>query len=156
MRAEGFTLYCADPLHMPPAEDSSELSKQTRAAGITFAARCSSDAASNFMKKANAATFSRSMGHSVRIQMCEQKLDITPDMLLRYNRLPRPAGVTRILEMEEPGTNDLLSVFLQEISRQNRTVGFRRTGVLGFDTIAVALAVETVKVVSAAAQKFGW
>jgi hypothetical protein len=156
MRAEGFTLYCADPFHMPSAEDSSELSKQTRAAGVTLALRCSSNAAYNFMKKANADTFSRSMGHSIRIEMSEQDLDVTPDMLLRYNRLPRPAGITRIVEIKEPGTNDLLSVFLQEISRQNRTVGFRRTGALGFDVIAVPLAVETVKMVSAATQKFRW
>jgi hypothetical protein len=156
MKAEGFTLYCADPLHMPPAEDSSELSKQTRAAGIALAAHCSFTAAHNFMKEANAATFSRSMGDSVRTEMSELNLDITSDMVDRYIWLPRPAGVTRILDMEEPGTNDIFSVYLQEINKQNGTVGFRRRGVLGFDTIAVPLAEEIVKTISAATQKFGW
>ena len=51
MKTKGLTLYCSDPEHLRPAEDSSELSKQTRAAGIALAAHCSVAAAFNFMKK---------------------------------------------------------------------------------------------------------
>jgi len=156
MRAEGFTLYCADPLDVPPAEDSSELSKHTRAAGIAFASTCAFSTASILMNKANATAFSRHMGESIRPELHRLNLGMMLDLLLHYTRLPRPAGVTKVLNPGEPGANDLLSVFLQEINKQIGTVGFRRTGVLGFDAIAVPLVEETVKVVSAATQKFGW
>src|SRR5712691_3179798 len=89
MKPEGFTLYCADPLHMPPAEDSSELSKQTRAAGIALAAHCSITAAYNFMKEANADTFSRHMGDSTCTEMRQLNLDITFDIVNHYLRLPK-------------------------------------------------------------------
>lgn len=69
MKTKGLTLYCSDPEHLRPAEDSSELSKQTRAAGIALAAHCSVAAAFNFMKKENAEIFSRSMGDSTRTEM---------------------------------------------------------------------------------------
>ncbi len=156
MRADGLTLYCADPLQLPPAEDSSELSKQTRAAGIALAAHCSFTAAYNFMKPANAQMFSRSMGDSTRSEMRQLNLDITFDMVNHYLNLPRPAGVTQILDLENPGMKDLLSVFLQEISKPNGTVGFRRTGVLGFELIAVPLAGETVQKIREASHRFGW
>jgi hypothetical protein len=69
MKAEGFTLYCADPVHMPPAEDSSELSKETRAAGTAFAAFCTSDAACRFMKKSNLDKFVESVGIAAMTEM---------------------------------------------------------------------------------------
>jgi hypothetical protein len=156
VKTEGFTLYCTDPVRLPPAEDSSELSKQTRAAGIALAAHCSITAAYNFMKEANAEMFSRSMGDSTRTAMRQLNLDLTFDMVNHYLRLPRPVGVTQILDLEKPGLNDLFSLFLQEINKQNGPVGFRRTGALGFDLIAVPLAGETVQTIRGATQKFGW
>lgn len=157
MRSEGFTLYCTDPLNRPPMEDSSELSRHTRVAGIAFAATCTFTAASNFMKEANASAFTRSMGDRVRAELDKLKLGITHDLLDHYNRLPRP-GIATVLNMEKPGTNDLLSVFLQEVRKHGRdgVVGFQRRGVLGFDLIAIPLAEETVKMISTATQKFDW
>src|ERR1700691_748774 len=55
--AEGFTLYCRDPLNSPPNEDSSPLSVHTRYAGLAFAAFCTFTAASNFMKTNNSSAF---------------------------------------------------------------------------------------------------
>ena len=51
MTAQAFDFYCSDPLKMPPAEDSTELSMHTRALGIAFAAQCAITSASNFMKR---------------------------------------------------------------------------------------------------------
>ena len=96
------------------------------------------------------------MGDSKRTEVRQLNLDVTFDMVNHYLRLPRPAGVTRILDLEKPGTNDLFSVFLQEINKQKGTVSFRRTGSLGFDLIAVPLAGETVQTIREASQRFGW
>ena len=62
MASAGFDLYCTDLLHQPPMEDSSELSKHTRAAGITFAATCAIVSAFSCMTEANAGMFCQSMG----------------------------------------------------------------------------------------------
>jgi hypothetical protein len=113
---------------MPPVEDSSELSKETRAAGIAFAAFCTSDAGCSFMKKANLDTFVESMGIAAMTEMRRLNLDVTCEMFCHYYCLPFPPGLDLILDLEKPGTNDALSVFLQEIHKQNRMVGFRRGG----------------------------
>lgn len=156
MVSEGFTLYCVDPLHLPPAQDSSELSRQTRAAGIALAARCAVAVASVFMTELKVTAFSRSMEGSTRSEMLRVGLDVTFEMVTRYVRLPGRTGITRVLDPEKPGTNDLLSVFLQEINRQHGPVGFRRTGVMGFDLIVVPLWQETVKAIASATEKFSW
>lgn len=157
MEAAGFTLYCPDPLNRPPMEDSSELSRQARAAGVALATQCAITAAYNFMKDKNATAFSRSLGESTRIEL--QRLDspVTADLILRYLKLPRPTAAIRVVNLEQPGTDDILSVFLKELARSGSgTVSFQRRGVLGFDLIVVPLAQETVKVISEATQKFSW
>ena len=154
--AEGFTLYCRDPLHSPPNEDTSTLSAHTRYAGVAFAAFCTFTAASNFMKADNSSTFARSLGSSTYAAL--RNLGMSTDVLTRYNDLVKASGAIKTLNMEEPGTGDLLSVFLREASKQNEggAVGFQRSGILGFDLIVVPLARETVKLIAAATQKFGW
>jgi hypothetical protein len=140
---------------MPPAEDSTKLSEHTRAAGIAFAATCAFTAAFNFMKKPNANVFSRHMGEAIYPELHRLNLGVMLDLVRHYNSLRRPAG-TKVLNLDKPGANDLLFLFLQEIGKHNGTVGFQRTGALGFNTIALPLAEETVKMVSAATVKFGW
>jgi hypothetical protein len=158
MAAAGFAPYCKDPLDRPPMEDSSDLSTHLRAVGVTFAATCTFTAAFSFMKKENASSFTRSMGSRARIELEQLGSGITPDILKHYNNLPRPAGITGVLNSEKPGTNDLLSVLLAEAVNQSQigAVCFQRAGVLGFEVIAVPLAEETVKMVSHTARQFSW
>lgn len=59
MLAAGFTPYCSGPANRP-VEDASDLSKHLSAVGITFAYKCATTAAFNFMKVPNATSFSRS------------------------------------------------------------------------------------------------
>lgn len=158
MGAAGFVPYCTDPINSPPMEDTSVLSRHILVAGITFASTCTFTAAFNCMKEANANSFTRSMGASVRAELDQLSFGITSDLLNHYNKLPRPAGIIQVLNVEKPGTNDLLAVLLGEAVNQSRTgaVGFQRTGVLGFDLVAVPLAEETIKMVRAATHQFGW
>lgn len=98
------------------------------------------------------------MGDSARTELGQPNSGITSELLNHYNKVPRPARITQVLNLDKPGTNDLLSVLLEEAVNQSRAgaIGFQRTGVLGFDLIAVSLAEETVKMVKAATHQFGW
>jgi hypothetical protein len=154
----GFTPYCPDPTSRPSLEDGSELSKHLQIAGITFAATCAFTAVSNCMKDANASTFTRSMGGTIRGELENSTSGIMPELLNQYARLQRPAEVTKVLNFNEPGTDDLLSILLEEAVSQSQAgpVGFQRRGVLGFDAIAITLAEETVKKIRRATSEFGW
>jgi hypothetical protein len=160
MKAAGFVPYCQDPLNRPPLEDSTALSKHTRAAGIALAATCGVTAASNFMKSTNARDFNRSLGSSFRVELSKNSPAIVFDLVLYYVNLPKPAGVTRVLNLDKPGVDDVLAVFLDKVRRQiqipDKAVAFRRGGELGFDVVAIPLAEQTVLKISEAAQHFGW
>jgi hypothetical protein len=110
------------------------------------------------MAEANAGMFCRSMGDVTPTELNRLNSGMTPDLLTHYNVLPRPAEFTRLLNPENPGSEDLLGVFLEEVAKhgRGRAVGFQRRGSLGFEAIAVPLAQETMRAIQAAAQKFGW
>ncbi len=134
MRSEGFTPYCTDPLNRPPMQDSSELSRHTRIAGVAFATQCSITAASNFMQRPNASAFNRSMGASSKQELLKSNIGITADDIMQYLRIATPeSGVTTVLNMTKPGEGDVLSLFLAEASKKGRgAVSFQRSGVVGF------------------------
>jgi len=160
MRSEGFKLYCPDPMNRPAMEDSSELSLHTRAAGIALAVQSSLAAASNFMRRsdANRGDFCRSVGAESKTALTQLNSGITMERVLRFVNLPTPEGVSKVLTLEKPGTNDLLGVYLEELSKHTikGSFGFQRTGVLGFDLVAVPLVQETVQKIRAACENFHW
>lgn len=69
-----------------------------------------------------------------------------------------PAGITQVLDREQPGKRDLLSVLLKQAVDESRAgaVGFQRRGPLGFEVLAVPLAEETVKMILIATKDFDW
>jgi hypothetical protein len=157
MAAEGFRVYCSDPRHKPPMEDSSSLSVHTRAAGIAFAAQLAVTAAENhFSRQENFRQFCRSLGSGTRAELDELRSVVTSELVLHYLDLPVAIGST-VLNLENPGTEDRLAVFLGEVSKQvGYAVAFQRGGVLGFNFIAVPLAREIVVKVREAGQRFAW
>jgi hypothetical protein len=110
------------------------------------------------MKQSNTAVFCRSMGHSSQTAISQLGVPLTIDDVMHYLSLPTPSGTDRILNLDEPGRRDYLSCFLEEAGRQsgNGAIAFQRRGVTGFDLVAIPLASETVKAISAATQQFGW
>jgi hypothetical protein len=156
MKAQGFSLHCPDPSNMAAAEDDSELSKQTRALGIAFAAQCSMTAASNFMKRENAGAFFRSLGEGTRAAMNELRLPVTSEMIDYYINQPPREGVTQVLDLENPGVNDVLSGYLQAIKGNTSAIAFRQSGAMGFDLIAAPLVQEIIIGIGKAAKNFGW
>jgi len=158
LKAAGYEPYCGNDLQRPPMQDSSKLSIQARACGVAFAVQCCMTAAQNFMQPSNAANFNRSMGAGSKQEFENQRSAVTSDMVLEYLRLPRPDGLSKVLNVDDPGSNDLFGAFLLALSRQGdgRAVAFPKTGVLGFDAVVVPLATETIQSISGAAPKFGW
>lgn len=158
MLARGFKLYCTDSTTLPPSEDSSQLSLLTRAAGVAFAARVAMNVAQCFRTDENTTKFRRSLGASNAAYVGRHSPDLPMELVMHFVRMDAPKNVTQMLDLMRPGSGDLLGAILLEISRQLRTgsVGFRRTGVVGFDTWATSLAEQTVTSIQKAAQQFGW
>ena len=159
MQRNGFELYCKDPLNKPAMEDSSELSKQTRTAGIAFATQLCLTASSNFMQNdTNRDDFFRSLGASTKAEVAVQNSGIEMNGVMHFLKLPSAEGISKVLDTNNPGTGDTLGAYLQDLSKQanNSSVAFQQKGVLGFDIIAVPLAQETVLKMREACEKFRW
>jgi hypothetical protein len=158
MQLEGFDPYCKDPLKRPPMEDSSALSKQTRAAGIAFAVQLCLTASSNFMRNiTNRRDFQRSVGASSNAEVTALNSGVTMDDVMHFIKLPSD-GVSEVLNMKDPGRRDLFGRYLEELSKQSNggSVAFQQTGYSGFDFIVVPLAQETVSKIGEACQQFHW
>jgi hypothetical protein len=156
MQSNGFELYCKDPLNKPAMEDASELSLQTCAAGVAFAIKLAFTVVENAMRnKANREDFYRSVAAESEKALLNS--GITMERVSHFIHLPRPEGVSRILA-EKPGTNDLLGVYLAELSKTigSGCVGFQRTGILGFDVIVVPLVQETLQKMRTACANYHW
>jgi hypothetical protein len=159
MQSNGFELYCKDALNKPAMENSSELSLHTRAAGIALATQLTITAASNFIRSdANRRDFLRSLAPGTKTELTQLNSGITMERVLRFVNLPAPERVSKVLALEKPGTNDLLGVYLEELSKHTikGSLGFQRTGILGFDLVAVPLVQETVQKIRAACEDFHW
>jgi hypothetical protein len=158
MEAGGFTPYCGDPLNRPPLQDSSELSKETRAAGVAFAVQLALAASSNFMRTdANRSDFQRLLAVGTKTELAALQPEITMERGMRFLQLPTETPI-QVLDIEYPGTTDVLGAYLRELCKQNSSgsVAFQQKGILGFDVAAVPLAQETALKIREACQKFKW
>ena len=156
MTTLGYHPYCAEPGNRPPMEDSSELSLQTRIAGIALAAQMNIVCMQNFFKEPNGVEFGCGLVRSLKEELAKLALAISFPDVAKYTQLPMPAHVTKVVNVKQPGTDDELSIYLTEIRRRTGPVCFQRTGLLGFDSIVVLLAEETTKVIAEARHKFNW
>jgi hypothetical protein len=160
LSSEGFKPYCTDLLHKPPLEDQSELSRHTRAAGVAFALYCTVTFSGYFKKKQNDELFIAAVGQAIREELGEHDTGITSDLVFHYYGAPIEANLAKrpLLNIEKPGTDDILAVLLEEVNKQFRggALGFQRRGHLGFDTIAIPLAEETGRAIMQAVDNFGW
>ena len=158
MRADGFELYVQDPIQLPSAEDFTELFWHTRAVGIAFCVSCCIRAAENFMKESNARLFNQSLGSGAREELVSLNTETLCGLVNHYVRLPQTVGVMKVIDVEKPGVNDFIAVFLAALSVlvPGTMVGFQQGGELGFGATTSALAEETLAKVSEACQKFHW
>jgi len=64
-----------------------------------------------------------------------------------------------ILNMEKPASSDFLEHFIVKavgLCQAKLRYGFARTGLTGFDVIAVSLVEETLKSISGATRQYNW
>jgi hypothetical protein len=158
MKGQGYTLYCNDPQQPPPVEDASELSLRTRAAGVAFAAVVAINAANCFSSRENVNQFCRSLGQGIGSRLREMNSGLTWELVLEYSKVQQPPNTTKIVNLANSGTGDFFGAILQAVANRSRgeSVGFQRSGVLGFDLLTVPLAEETVSKIQQAAREFGW
>jgi len=158
MRRADFELYCSDPLNRPPMEDQSDMSLNCRAAGIALATHLSIALSSGFFnKQENRSAFNRSMGQASREKLVELDTGVTVELFTLYTHL-QDSSVKRVLNEESPGSGDLLGLYLQEAAKHspNGSVGFQRSGILGFESMSSALLQETAAKLQDATSRFGW
>jgi hypothetical protein len=158
MTAGGYTLYAADELNPPPAENSSEFSLVFRALGIAFAERIALNAAHCFRREENRDSFNRAMGSSLKSYLDETHSDVRSTTIISFMNLQTPVNVTKMLNLERPGTGDVLEAMLEAARTNDLTTwaAFRRSGIFGFDSVSVPLAEQTILSIQKAAQDFGW
>ncbi|MGO8720444.1 MAG: hypothetical protein ACLQMO_14710 [Acidobacteriaceae bacterium] len=158
MRKAGFELYCSDPTNMPPMEDQSDLSLHCRVAGIALATHLAIALSSGFFKnQEHRSAFNRSMGQASRDKLIELDSGITIELFTHYIHLQDPS-VNIVLNQELPGSGDFLGMYLNEAAKHspNGSVGFQKSGILGFEDMSSALLQETATSLQAATARFGW
>jgi hypothetical protein len=154
----GFNPYWLDATTVPPVmEDSSELSRQTRIAGIALAAQLNITCMQNFFKDSNnKAEFGRGLVRSLKTELPQLGIAITFPDAAAYTQLPVPDHITKVVNVGKAGTDDEFSIYLREIRRRTGSVCFRRTGPAGFGSMVATLAEETVLAIRGARDKFNW
>ncbi len=156
MRAAGFELYCPDPATKPPAEDLSVLSIHCRAIGMAFATHLALSCARFFKSGENKSAFNRAAGQGTRDRLIELNRGVTVEIFKQYTYMKLPE--LELLNQEAPGQDDLLGFYLSELAKTLPTysVGFQRTGALGFAAPSVSLMNQTVTGFESALSKFRW
>jgi hypothetical protein len=156
MQTEGFALYCHDELHRPPAENQSELSVHCRAAGIAYATQVATSPAWSF-STLNREEFLINMERTIWTTLTELNTGVQPILFHHYTNLRGP-GYSKLLNLESPGTGDVLDLYLSEVSKHSfsQSVGFLRFGTLGFGEIVTELKKQTAEKMCAAKIKYGW
>ena len=142
----------------PGAEDSSRLSVLTRAAGVAFASIIAMDAANCFKNREHILSFCRTLGASNATYVEMMSPDIPIELLILFMRIEVPATISKVLDLTHPGSADLFGVYLGEISKQygSGSIGFRRSGIVGFGALVTTLSEHTVTAVQGAARQFGF
>ena len=158
MVKQGFDLYCRDSSKLAPAADSSNLSVLTRTAGVAFATTIAMNTANCFSNPENIRSFCRSIGSSNAAYLKEASPDIPMELFTQFLKIEVPPSVTKLVDLDRPGSGDLFGVYLLEISKRSglASIGFQRRGILGFDDWVTTLAEQTVTAVQGAARQFGF
>jgi hypothetical protein len=97
------------------------------------------------------------MGQASREKLVELDTGVTVELFTLYTHL-QDSSVKRVLNEESPGSGDLLGLYLQEAAKHspNGSVGFQRSGILGFESMSSALLQETAAKLQDATSRFGW
>jgi hypothetical protein len=156
MHSAGFDLYCSDPTNLP-AEDSSALSIHCRAVSMALATHLGMFCSRYFSKQDSKSAFNRAMGSGTAEKLRQLNSDVTVELFQRYTHMTIPSGL-KFVNKEIPGEADLLGFYMNEAAKTSSTctIGFQRTGILGFAALSVALMDQTITAFEDALAKFHW
>jgi hypothetical protein len=143
--------------------DEQRFFKSLTMAMISYAFIVNSNGALQSMRRDNTSKFRNGLGPSLLQSTVDCGLfgdiEAARAALLSYIRLTESSSISTILNKEKPASGDLLEHFIIrsiEASGAKAQYGVVRTGITGFDTVAVPLAGEILKSIVVAARQYGW
>jgi len=144
-------------------KDERLLSRSLQTAMVSFAFIVNSNSALRNMRRENTSKFRNGLGPSLLKSMVEcglfDEIETAQREVLAYANLVNSAVGTVVLNMERPGSEDVLEHFIMRavaVSGTEFRHGFTRTGVSGFDLVAVPLVEETLKSIAGATLRYKW
>ena len=139
------------------------LFKSLQTAMVSFAFIVNSNGALQNMRRENTSKFRNGLGPSLLNSMVEcglfDKIEAARREVLQYANLAASAATSTVLNMEKPASGDLLEHFIMmavAVSGVKLRYGFIRTGLTGFDLVALPLVEETIKSIAGATRQYKW
>lgn len=143
-------------------KDEQFLFRSLQTAMIPFAFIVNSNAALQYMRRNNTSKFRNGLGASLLRLMVDchlfDRIETAQVEVLSYANSV-PASAFTVLNKERPASGDLLEQFIVRavtVSGARLQYGFTRTGLIGFDVLAVPLVLETLKSILGATMRYKW
>ena len=166
MEAAGFTrsyeAITEIDLHSLSVDDQLLL-RNLHVAMISFAFKVNSNAAQHYMRPDNTLKFRHGLGPSLLRSMIDcglfDNIEAAKAAVQSYVESVDSTSTPAVLNMEKPASGDLLELFIVravQLSKAKQRYGFTRTGLTGFDLVAIPLVEETLKSIYSAAMQYKW
>jgi hypothetical protein len=143
--------------------DEQLLLKSLQRAMISFAFIVNSNGALQYMRRDNTSKFRNGLGPSLLKSMVDcglfERIETAQTEVLSYAESVDPPSSSTVLKIEKPASGDLLELFILRavgLSGVKSRYGFTRTGLTGFDVVAVSLVEETLKSIAGATLQYKW
>ena len=144
-------------------KDEQLLLRNLQTAMISFAFIVNSNAALQYMRRENTSKFRNGLGPSLLRSMVEcrlfDRIETAQTEVLSYANAVNSASGSTVLNLDRPASGDVLEQFIVRavaFSGSRLQYGFTRTGLTGFDLVAVPLVQETLKSIYGAATQYKW
>jgi hypothetical protein len=139
------------------------LFRNLQTAMISYAYMVNSNGANQYMRRDNSSKFHKGLVPSLLRSMVHyglfSKVEAAQTAVTPYVSWSDAARLCVILNMEKPASSDLLEHFIVRavsLCQAKLGYGFARTGLTGFDVIAVSLVEETLKSIFGATRQYNW
>jgi len=164
MQSAGFDPFLETPKPIELAllsQAEQSLLKNLHVAMVAFVFIVNSNAALQYMKRDNTSKFRNGLGPSLLQSTVDcglfDNVESAQSAVMSYVTSLPP--LPTVLNMERPGSGDLLEHFVRRATQATGNASqyaFVRSGFTGFDSVAIAIAQETLKSILAATKKFNW
>lgn len=139
------------------------LLKNLQVGMISYAFIVNSNGALQNMRRENTSKFRNGLGPAMLQSMVDcglfSKYEDAQADVLSYIKLMNTISASAVLNMEKPGSGDVLERFIMksvQTCESTSCYGFTRTGVTGFSFVAIPLVEETLKSIVAATVQYKW